>query len=245
MSRGPIHICFYSNHCPLSQAFISEISTTPYKQEFKYICADPSPTRPKLPNSLKTVPTLYLQGEGDNPRSGQDALNWLFMRKQMEGARKSTDSGIGGGGLNGGPGRPVMGSDMKNPMMSQSQQPMQYKQQQPSMQQQQQPSMQQIHSDEPEPFSILDNPANISSESYSFINQDTSAQGSGGLYQSDKNNNFSFLHGVGTKEGTNISGMDTISSVGNKSRKEAMFDQQLEAYKSQRMNQIPMGIRRQ
>lgn len=239
MSRGPIHICYYSNSCPLSKAFISEISQTSYKQEFKYICADPSPTRPKLPNSLKTVPSLYLQGQGDNPVVGQEAMNWLFMRKQAGESRKSMDTGIGGGGINGGPGRPVMGTDSGGGMLMSGgggggggRLP---PQQQGSG----------GGGGEPEPFSILDNSAGVvSSESYSFLGQDTLPSGSGGLYQSDRNN-FTFLQGIGTKEGASIGGMDTIAGVSQKSRKEAMFDQQLEAYKSQRMSQIPNGIMRQ
>jgi hypothetical protein len=101
-------------------------------------------------------------------------------------------------------------------------------------------------SDGPEPFSIMDNSATITSEIYSYLDQDTDAQGNGGLqFASDRNNHFTYLQGVGTKEGSHMGGMDTIANVGQKSRKEAIFDQQLQAYQDQRMKAVPGPVRRQ
>ena len=75
------HICFYSNRCQWSKAFIEEISKTPWKAEFRYICVDPSPNRPALPAWLKQTPTLVVQGEG-KPRTDGEVMNWLYERKQ-------------------------------------------------------------------------------------------------------------------------------------------------------------------
>lgn len=80
MSQAPIHICFYSNQCKWSKAFITELAGTSYKGEFKFICVDPSPTRPPLPSWLKKVPTLVISGE-PNPRTDAEVMNWLYERK--------------------------------------------------------------------------------------------------------------------------------------------------------------------
>jgi hypothetical protein len=79
-----VHICFYSNRCEWSKAFIQELSQTPYKGEFRFICADPSPTRQPLPSWLKKVPTLVISGE-PNPRTDSDVMNWLYERKMKDG----------------------------------------------------------------------------------------------------------------------------------------------------------------
>jgi hypothetical protein len=93
MSRpAPIHICFYSNRCEWSKAFIEELSKTSYKNEFRFICVDPSPNRPALPSWLKQAPTLVISGEPE-PRTNSDVMNWLYERKMRDG---------GGNGNNGG-----------------------------------------------------------------------------------------------------------------------------------------------
>ena len=84
MSGGqPIHICYYSNRCQWSKAFITELSQTPWKGLFRFICADPSPSRPPLPTWLKKVPTLILSGEPE-PRTDADVMNWLYEKKMKE-----------------------------------------------------------------------------------------------------------------------------------------------------------------
>lgn len=230
MSRGPIHICFYSNRCKWSEAFLKELSKTSYKQDFKFICVDESPTRPPLPPWLKKVPTLVIQGQPE-PLVDAEVMNWLFIKKQMEGSRnpgqppnqpqyQGRNGGGGGGGGGGGVlGRPQPAGNL-GPGGGGG-------------------------IGEPEPFSIMDNSATITSEIYSYLDQDTSAQGNGGQYASDRNNNFSYLQGYGTKEGSQMGGMDMIASVGQKSRKEALFDQQLQAYQDQRLKSVPNQIMRQ
>jgi hypothetical protein len=86
MSRpAPVHICFYSNRCDWSKAFIEEISKTNYHKEFRFICVDPSPNRPQLPSWLKKVPTLVISGEPE-PRIDSEVMNWLYERKMKDGS---------------------------------------------------------------------------------------------------------------------------------------------------------------
>lgn len=95
MSRpAPIHICFYSNRCDWSKAFIEEISKTKYHQDFRFICVDPSPQRPQLPSWLKQTPTLVISGEPE-PRTNSDVMNWLYERKMQDGGKPATGAAIG------------------------------------------------------------------------------------------------------------------------------------------------------
>ena len=90
MSRpAPIHICFYSNRCDWSKAFVEEISKTPYHAQFRFICVDPSPNRPQLPSWLKQTPTLVISGEPE-PRTNSDVMNWLYEQKMKDGTSKGT-----------------------------------------------------------------------------------------------------------------------------------------------------------
>ena len=94
---APVHICFYSNRCEWSKAFITEISQTPYHKEFRFICVDPSPNRPQLPAWLKQAPTLVISGEPE-PRVNSDVMNWLYERKMKDGnGNKSAQGGAGAG----------------------------------------------------------------------------------------------------------------------------------------------------
>jgi hypothetical protein len=93
MSRpAPIHICFYSNRCDWSKAFIEEISKTTYHQDFRFICVDPSPNRPQLPSWLKQTPTLVISGEPE-PRTNSDVMNWLYERKMQDGKVSAGSAG--------------------------------------------------------------------------------------------------------------------------------------------------------
>jgi len=85
MSGQPTNICYYSNKCQWSKAFITELSKTPWKSEFRFICADPSPGRPPLPSWLKKVPTIVVAGEGE-PRTDSEVMNWLYEKRMKEGA---------------------------------------------------------------------------------------------------------------------------------------------------------------
>ena len=88
MSRAPVHICFYSNRCEWSKAFITELAATPYKNDFKFICVDPSPNRPQLPSWLKKVPTLVISGEPE-PKTDGEVMNWLYEKKMKDGSAQS------------------------------------------------------------------------------------------------------------------------------------------------------------
>jgi hypothetical protein len=95
MSRpAPIHICFYSQRCQWSKAFIEELSKTDYHKDFRFVCVDPSPTRPALPSWLKQTPTLVIRGESE-PRTDGEVMNWLSMQRIRNGPMKS-DSSTGG-----------------------------------------------------------------------------------------------------------------------------------------------------
>jgi hypothetical protein len=193
MSRAPIHICFYSNQCKWSKAFITEIANTPYKNEFKFICADPSPTRPTLPTWLKKVPTLVISGE-PNPRTDGEVMNWLYERKMKEVPRS------GGGGM-------ISSGNSAGPA-------------------------------EPEPYGLMDG-GDMFNDPYTFLDQDTTASGNGGLQGMEKG--FSYLNGSaanGTKEGGS---MNTIERVGKLSQKEQMFDNQMKNYMSARDQGMPKG----
>ena len=200
MNRGtaqPIHICFYSNRCEWSKAFIEEISKTNYHKEFRFICVDPGPNRPQLPSWLKSVPTLVIQGEPE-PRTNSEVMNWLYERKMRDGG--GTRSG-GGGGQAGGQAGPV----------------------------------------EPEPYLDSEMGGGFG-DSYSFLGDDTSAQGNGGLRGG---HNFTYLNGqeaVSTREASNF---QTTSSNQKRSKKEELLDQQMEQFMKSRDMGIPQRIARQ
>ena len=97
MSRpAPVHLCFYSNRCEWSKAFLEEISKTPYHALFRFICADPSPNRPQLPSWLKQTPTLVISGEHE-PRTNSDVANWLYEQKMKDEGSKGGNGGAGVG----------------------------------------------------------------------------------------------------------------------------------------------------
>ncbi len=82
----PTNICFYSNKCQWSKAFVTELAKTPWKGEFRFICADPGPDRPQLPAWLKKVPTIVVAGESE-PRTDSDVMNWLYEKKMKDGSQ--------------------------------------------------------------------------------------------------------------------------------------------------------------
>ncbi len=92
-----MHVCYFSKKCRFCQAFFEELSKTPYAREIRFLCVDPSPSRPPLPAWLKSVPTLIVQGES-SPRIGPSAVNsWLAERRMMDVG--STGGGSKGGGV--------------------------------------------------------------------------------------------------------------------------------------------------
>jgi len=80
----PEHVCFYSNRCDWSKAFLTELANTPWKSTFRFVCVDPSPTRGPLPSWLKKVPSLVIAGE-NQPRTDGDVMNWLSEMKVKSG----------------------------------------------------------------------------------------------------------------------------------------------------------------
>ena len=89
---GRKNICFFSMSCRHCQAFLGELSKTPYVSEFELICVDPGKCPLKtLPAWLKVVPTLVVLGESE-PRAGPGPVtNWLFERRMAD---SKSDSGI-------------------------------------------------------------------------------------------------------------------------------------------------------
>jgi len=87
------HVCYFSMTCRHCQAFLGELTRTPYAREFQLICVDPSPSRPPLPSWLRMVPSLEIVGESE-PRAGAAAVNnWLFERRQRD-ATPASGAGI-------------------------------------------------------------------------------------------------------------------------------------------------------
>ena len=191
MNKAPVHICFYSNRCEWSKAFISEISKTAYHNEFRFICVDPSPTRPQLPSWLKQTPTLVISNEPE-PRTNGEVMNWFYERKMKDGA---------GGSSEGAPAGPA----------------------------------------EPEPYLDMEM-GSCFGDSYSFLGEDTSAEGNGGTQMK---HNFTYLNGndsVGTKE---ASSFQTTNSNQKRNKKEELLDQQYEQMMKSRDNGMPKSIARQ
>jgi hypothetical protein len=95
MSGGAKHVCYYSTRCPFSQAFLEELSRTPYSKEFRFVCVDPVPGkgRPALPPEVKAVPMIKIDGEAEY-RKDSNVMNWLSERRLRD---SSTGPGVGAG----------------------------------------------------------------------------------------------------------------------------------------------------
>lgn len=186
------NICFYSNKCQWSKAFITEVAKTPWKDTFRFICVDPGPNRPQLPGWLKKVPTIVISGEAD-PRTDSDVMNWLYEKRMKENSGGTAQSGA--------------------------------------------PSS----AAEPAAFSIFENVSFAKGFGYSGIDVDTSSQGSGG---STIPGAFSFLNG-GASDGDRLSqdpgGPAPPTGSQRRSKKEEMFDKQMEAYQRDRESGMPKG----
>jgi len=94
------NLCFYSTRCRFCQTFLEELARTPYTKEFRFVCVDPKPAggRPQLPEYVKAVPTLMIQGE-DKPRTDSAVMNWLAERRLRD--KGNSGGGLGGGSLEG------------------------------------------------------------------------------------------------------------------------------------------------
>jgi hypothetical protein len=203
MNRGtasPIHICFYSNRCEWSKAFIEEISKTNYHKEFRFVCVDPAPNRPQLPSWLKQTPTLVISGEAE-PRYNSEVMNWLYERRMKDGGGGNQQGGqVQGQGQGVAPG-----------------------------------------ASEPEPYLDSEMGGGFG-DSYSFLGDDTSAEGNGGM---NMRHNFTYLNGqeaVSTREASNF---QTTSSNQKRSKKEELLDQQMEQFMKSRDMGIPKQAMRQ
>jgi hypothetical protein len=198
MSRpAPIHICFYSNRCEWSKAFIEEIAKTSHHKDFRFICADPSPNRPQLPSWLKQTPTLVISGEPE-PRTNSEVMNWLYENKLRDGTGTS-GSGNGAAGA-------VGGFNATGQV-------------------------------DPEPYLDVEMGGGFGDQ-YSFLGADTSTQGNGGL---SMKHNFTYLganEAVGTKEASSFQTTSNPSG-GKRSKKEELFDLQLEQMMKGRDSYLP------
>jgi hypothetical protein len=183
------HLCFYSNRCRWSEAFIKAISQTPFKSEVQFICVDPAPNgqRPKLPGFLKKVPTLVVRGE-DEPRTDSGVMNWLSERQLLS---KNPGSGPGG-------------------------------------------------DPEPEPW-VGSEMGGAFTKGFSFLGANDTNEAPMG--------NFEFLNGQnahGSRTGSDLPpGGLGARQQNSKSKKEQLFDNQMESYMRQRNEGMPLPPARQ
>ena len=184
------NICFYSNKCQWSKAFISELARTPWKSQFRFVCADPGPDRPQLPGWLKKVPTIVVAGESE-PRTDSDVMNWLYEKRMKEGGTSQT------------------GAATATPGAA-----------------------------EPEAFSMMENVSFAKGFGYSGVDVDTSSQGMGGTTIPGA---FAFLDGIAPLSGTPGSAPPAPAASQRRSKKEEMFDKQMEAYQRDREQGMPKG----
>ena len=193
-AQKPSHICYYSNRCQWSRAFITEIGQTPWKGLFHYVCVDPAAGRPPLPGWLKKVPTLVLAGDPE-PKTDSDVMNWLYEKKMMETQNVAKGSATAPAASMGG---------------------------------------------EPDPWSIAEQSSFSKGFGYSGIDVDTSAQGNGG---ESIPGSFSFLNGgASVGDRSQSSSYNTTNDSGRKkTKKEELFDKQMEAYQREREVGTPRG----
>ena len=194
----PNNVCFYSNKCEWSEAFLKELSKTTYKSEFQFVCIDTTP-RAELPTWLKQVPTLLIRDDQEPVKTNSDVLNWLYERKMKDNNKSS-------GGL---PPRGPMPAGLAQPSGS----------------------------DEPEAWNISEMGGKLS-ETYSNL-----AEGNNFDNSSTKNWDFGFLNGNTAQGDRSAQGMGDSSMrqepSRTKSKKEEMFDKQMEAYQRNRDNGLP------
>jgi hypothetical protein len=190
----PPHTCYYSNKCEWSEAFLKELSTTPYKGEFHFVCIDTTP-RAQLPNWLKQVPTLLIKGAEEPVKVGSEVTNWLYERKMKETRSAPINA-------------------MKGATASAA-------------------------SMEPEAWNISEMGGKLS-ESYGNL-----VDGSGANVESSssKNFDFGFLNGNAapgdrTTQGIGSGGMSQQAGR-SKSKKEELFDKQMDSYKQNRDAGMP------
>lgn len=79
------NLCFFSTRCRYSQAFLEELSRSPFSREFRFVCVDPNSAgvRPSLPPYVRAVPTLMIVGERE-PRTDGRVMEWLTERRMRD-----------------------------------------------------------------------------------------------------------------------------------------------------------------
>jgi len=194
----PNNVCFYSNKCEWSEAFLKELAKTPYKSEFQFVCIDTTP-RAQLPTWLKQVPTLLIRDDQEPVKTNSDVLNWLYERKMKDGSQAQAQL------------------PPRGPM----------------------PAGPGAQSDEPEAWNIAEMGGKLS-ESYGNL-----VEGSGASVDNSSTKNFDF----GFLNGSAATGDRTTQSMGDsnirqeagrtKSKKEEMFDRQMDAYQKNRDVGLP------
>ena len=190
----PNNICFYSNKCDWSEAFLKELANTPYKSDFQFVCVDTTP-RNQLPTWLKQVPTLVIRGDEEPIKTNSDVLNWLYERKMKDSQPKANEML---------PRAPMPASAM-----------------------------------EPEAWNMAEMGGKLS-ETYSNLIDGTGASVEN---SSSKNFDFAFLNGgasPGERTAHSIGDSNIRQEPGRtKSKKEEMFDRQLESYQKNRDSGMP------
>jgi hypothetical protein len=75
--------------------FLEEIAKTPFTKEFRFVCVDVTPgkPRPALPPYVKAVPTLMIQGEAA-PRTDGNVMNWLSERRMAASGRPASSTAV-------------------------------------------------------------------------------------------------------------------------------------------------------
>ena len=199
----PNNICFYSNKCDWSEAFLKELSKTSYKSEFQFVCVDTA-MRSDLPTWLKQVPTLLIRDDKEPIKTNSEVLNWLYERKLKDTTRNPSSSSSGQG----------QGQLPRGPMPAGA-------------------------ADEPEAWNMAEMGGKLS-ESYGNLVEGTGASVDN---SSTKNWDFGFLNG-GASQGDRTTQSMGDSSMRQepgrtKSKKEEMFDRQMEAYQKNRDTGLP------
>jgi len=175
---------------------MKEISQTPYKLEFQYVCVDTTP-RAQLPDWLKQTPTLVIRNDQEPIKTNSDVMNWLYERKMKDPGYVS---------------KPAANKTVGPTAAS-----------------------------EPEAWNMMEMGGRLS-ESYSNV-----INGSGSVVENSSNKNFDFEFLGGSAS----PGDRTTQSIGDsgmrqepgrqKSKKEEMFDRQMDAYQKNRDSGLPQA----
>ena len=201
----PNNICFYSNKCDWSEAFLKELSTTSYKSEFQFVCVDTTP-RSQLPDWLKQVPTLLIRNDKEPIKTNSEVMNWLYERKLRDNTKANSQTSLPRGPMPAGNASSGSGSGGL---------------------------------DEPEAWNMAEMGGKLS-ESYGNL-----VEGSGAAVDnsSTKNFDFGFLNGgasTGDRTGQGMGDSSMRQEPGRtKSKKEEMFDKQMEQYQRNRDTGMP------